>query len=335
MNAVLQQGPATQESFTHELRAVISGCGFYRGNQALISLTGRDRVRWLNGMVTNNIRDLAADRGVYAFVLNPQGSILGDLYIFNRGESLIAQIDRTQLETLLAIFRKYIIMDKVEIADLSDTFSVIGLFGPRSSEILSAAGFNISNPDPLKTHQCNFQGSDLTIVRGDSPCLQNYELWIPHDAVDSTSEALAQAGAIEIAGETRETLRILCGIPKFGQDIREKILPQETGQERALNFTKGCYIGQEIVERIRSRGSVHRMFTGFTLDRAVASGTKIQSDGKDVGEITSAATVTTATGLHTIGLGYVRKEFGTPGRELVAGDVKLRTAAIPFSDLLA
>src|SRR5215471_1655314 len=100
-------------------QALISRCGVYRSESALISLTGRDRVRWLNGMVSNNIRDLAAGQGVYAFVLNAQGHIQGDLYAFNRSESLILEIERAQVEKLLEIFRRYIIMDKVETQDLS------------------------------------------------------------------------------------------------------------------------------------------------------------------------------------------------------------------------
>src|SRR5439155_8282419 len=101
---------------------------------------------------------------------------------------------------------------------------------------------------------------------------------------------MLQAGAVEVHEQTLETFRILCGIPKVGQDTREKTLPQETGQERALNFNKGCYIGQEIVERIRARGALHRAFMGFEVEGPVpAAGTKIQSEGKEVGEITSIA----------------------------------------------
>jgi aminomethyltransferase len=126
--------------------------------------------------------------------------------------------------------------------------------------------------------------------------------------------------------------RIVCGIPKFGQDIRERDLPQETAQERALNFTKGCYIGQEIVERIRSRGAVHRTFVGFEIEGKLSPGTRIQNEGKDVGEITSVATV---NGERVIALGYIRKEFTVPGKELKAGDVKVRVAALPFGGILA
>ncbi len=103
------------------------------------------------------------------------------------------------------------------------------------------------------------------MVRGDNPAVPNYEIWSSPESADAIWNALVQAGAEEIHAEALEALRIACGIPKFGVDIRQKDLPQETGQERALNFSKGCYIGQEIVERIRSRGAVHRMLTGFEI----------------------------------------------------------------------
>jgi folate-binding protein YgfZ len=127
-------------------------------------------------------------------------------------------------------------------------------------------------------------------------------------------------------------LRIAAGIPRYGQDIRERDLPQETEQERALNFSKGCYIGQEIVERIRSRGSVHRKFTGFEVGGPLpAPGMKIQADGKELGEITSAASLPLADGERPVALGYVRRELAVPGKALNAGDSKLTVAGLPFA----
>src|SRR5690348_4311790 len=132
-----------------ELAALRNGCGIYDlGYRAKISLTGGDRVRWLNGMVTNNVRDLQAGRGVYAFLLNPQGHILGDLYAYNRGESILVDTDRSQVEKILATFDHYIIMDDVEVADFSDKLTAIGIYGPGVRETLSRAGLEVQG---LKT----------------------------------------------------------------------------------------------------------------------------------------------------------------------------------------
>ena len=120
------------------------------GGRAKISLTGGDLVRWLNGMVTNNARDLAPSRGVYAFLLNPQGHILGDLYAYNLGESLLVDTDRSQMEKILAVFDKYIIMDDVEVSDVSDKLVVLGIAGPPARETLRTAGFEVPTLAPLQ-----------------------------------------------------------------------------------------------------------------------------------------------------------------------------------------
>ena len=132
--------------------------------------------------------------------------------------------------------------------------------------------------------------------------------------------------------EALELWRIAAGLPRYGQDIRERDLPQETEQHQALDFSKGCYVGQEIVERIRSRGQVHRKFTGFRLEGAAAPGTKLQAEGKDVGELTSVASLPQSNGSRqTIALGYVRRELTLSGKELKAGETAVTVAELPFA----
>ena len=314
-----------------EFQALTSGCGIYRLDRGKIVLTGSDRVRWLNGMVTNNVRDLAPGRGVYAFVLNPQGKIQGDMYAFNGGERLQVETERIQLETVLQIFDRYIIMDDVEVQNVTGNFTSIGVAGPKSGEALTALGLKPQELQPLQFVNLQWSGLELTLTRGDNPAVPNYEIQVAAQEADAVWKALLQTGAQEIHDEGREMFRVACGIPKLGQDIRQRDLPQETGQERALHFSKGCYVGQEIVERIRSRGAVHRGFVGFEVEgRSLSAGARVQSEGKDVGEITSVATVPAAIGERRIALGYLRKEFMLPGKELTAGDTKVTLAGLPF-----
>ena len=328
-----ERDASTPRDSRPEITALLACCAVYRLDRALISLTGRDRVRWLNGMVTNNVRDLQAGHGVYAFVLNAQGQIQGDLYIFNRGESLLIGIERAQVETLLPLLRRYIIMDKVEVEDLSDKLTVIALAGPKSTDTLGALGLNSADLTPLQFAQKQRNGVEITVVRGDNRCAPNYELWVAKDQGESLWNALLATGAQEIHDDALETFRILCGIPKIGQDIRERTLPQETGQERALSFTKGCYIGQEIVERIRARGSVHRALVGFEVDGpAPAAGTKIQYEGKDVGEITSIASAPLKQ--KRLAIGYMRKDAMLPERTFAAGEATVRAVSVPFNVVL-
>jgi folate-binding protein YgfZ len=318
-----------------EFGALLSSCGTSDLRaRTKIALTGGDRERWLNGMVTNNIRDLAAGRGVYAFLLNPQGHILGDMYAYNRGDSMLIDSDQTQSEKLLATFDHYIIMDDVEVANVSDKLAAIGITGPKAREVLRSVGFEISDLEPLQFIDVPWQNVPVKVVRGDNPSVESFELWLGPDQVTPLRDALTKAGATPVGTIALELLRIAAGIPRYGQDIRERDLPQETEQQRALHFSKGCYIGQEIVERIRSRGNVHRKFTGFEVQGAMpAVGSKIQGDARDIGEITSAASLPLAGGERLVALGYIRREIATPGRQFQVGSTQLSVAALPFSEI--
>jgi aminomethyltransferase len=152
--------------------------------------------------------------------------------------------------------------------------------------------------------------------------------------VTALCDALTKSGAKPVGTAAIELLRIAAGIPRYGQDIRERDLPQETEQARALHFSKGCYVGQEIVERIRSRGNVHRKFTGFEVQGpSPALGTKLEADGRTIGEITSIASLPTATGEHSVALGYIRRELATPGKPIEVGSTRLLIAPLPFAEV--
>jgi folate-binding protein YgfZ len=325
-----------------EFQALVSGCGLYDlSGRAKIAVTGGDRVRWLNGMVTNNVRDLATGHGVYAFMLNAQGRIQADLYAFQRGDSLLLDVERGQRDKILQLFDHYIIADDVEIADVSDKITALGLAGPESRKVLERAGVSFPDLAPLElcTPKCDCACGCLQCtllradVRSDDPAGTSYEIWLAPDKLTSTWDTLVAAGATATGADAVELRRISFGIPRYGVDIRERDLPQETGQTRALNFTKGCYLGQEIVERIRSRGAVHRMFTAFTVEGALPEpGTKIiigdNADEKEVGEITSSAILPLPAGDRPVALGYLRREAA--GKDLRAGTAKLKPASLPM-----
>jgi len=329
-----------------ELAALRTGCGVYDlGFRARISLTGGDRVRWLNGMVTNNIRDLAVGHGVYAFLLNPQGRILGDLSAFNRGESIVIETDRRQVEKLLATFDHYIIMDDVEVTDLGQQMTTLGVGGPNAHAALRAAGIEIPETRPLQIFEakctCDCDCVECTVVRSEDAAYKSYELWLAPGDVKKTWNALIAAGATPVGFEALELQRIISGIPLYGVDIRERDLPQETEQDRALNFSKGCYVGQEIVERIRSRGAVHRKFAGFLAEASseIKPGVRIVAGdvqgNKEVGEVTSAASLHLAGGEKTVALGYIRREVGLPGREVTIGASRATVIQLPLEEALA
>src|SRR6266567_3124224 len=204
-----------------EFKTIRSGCGVYDlGFRAKVSLTGGDRRRWLNGMVTNNIRDLVVGQGVYAFLLNPQGRILGDLYAYNRGESIEIETDRGQAEKILATFDHYIIMDDVEVANLSDQLTALGIAGPKSREVLAASGFAIPEMQVLQVLPVMWQGVDCAVVRGEDAEHLSYEIWLAPASVRQLWDALLAAGAAPVGSEALELHRIVSGIPRYGVDIR-------------------------------------------------------------------------------------------------------------------
>src|SRR6201982_267797 len=181
------KNPASGNGVTDGFRALLSTAGVYDlGSRAKILLTGRDRIRWMNGMVTNNIRDLAAGHGVYAFLLNPQGHILGDIYVYNKGDALIVETDRCQAEKIVATFDHYIIMDHVELKDTSERETALGLAGPRARAVLNLAGIEVPNLQPLQmiTPRCNCDCSCLecAVIRGEDGMQESYEICLAtHD----------------------------------------------------------------------------------------------------------------------------------------------------------
>lgn len=331
-----------------ELHALQASCGIFDlGWRAKISVAGKDRVRWLHNMVSNNVRDLPLNRGNYNFVLNAQGRILADMFIFNRGESLLIDTDRSQVETVINTLKRFIIMDKVELADCGESLSAIGICGPRAQQILVEAGFNASGMGPMEPMESlelrEQAGGDAPILLVSGPSQQPgwYELWANSSSLAETWKKLASAGAQPVGAEAVEMWRVLHGVPKYGQDIRDRDLPQETEQVQALNFTKGCYIGQEIVERIRSRGQVHRKFTGFEFHGSASTPTgsltkdlpqpgKFEENGRTVAEITSVAVVPTESGERHIALGYVRREAGSPGSQITLNGRVATVVDLPF-----
>jgi folate-binding protein YgfZ len=284
-----------------------------------IGVTGADRVRWLNGMTTNSIQDLEPGEGNYNFLLNAQGRIQGDACAFALSQSLLLQTSRDRVPALIELLDRFIIMDDVELADLTATRSGLLCAGPQAAEALHAIGVETAGLPELGLRELPWHGFALTLIHAYSPLVPRFEIWAEPAAIEALTKALSAVPQVsgqvsgqvngQVSGEALELLRLLEGTPRYGVDIRDRELPQETGQTRALHFAKGCYLGQEIVERIRSRGNVHRTFHAFALHGALpAPGTALEVEGKAVGELTSVARIPLASGTVQLALGYIRRE---------------------------
>ncbi len=269
MTSPTQSDPAISPTSVSasQLAALLRRVGLSRlESVGWIRVTGEDRVRWLNGMVTNSIQALTPGEGTYNFLLSVQGRIQGDATIFAGADDLLMETAASQVPALMTLLDRFIIMDDVELADVSANRSGLLVVGPQTPSLLQQIGLSTDNLEPLSMRTTAWEDGEVSIMHSYSPLVPRYELWGDAATIAKLYDALSAAGATSCKHEALDWLRMLEGTPLYGTDIRDRELPQETGQNRALHFAKGCYLGQEIVERIRSRGNVHRTFSGFRLD---------------------------------------------------------------------
>jgi folate-binding protein YgfZ len=309
-----------------------------------VAVRGADRFRWLSGMVTNTVNDLFPNTGAWNLVLNAQGHIQGDLTVWRGGEEsspqrrsapvtaapgdpllgtpfageseLELEIAADQFDKLLAHLNKFIIMDDVELVPLGDeqvgeagSETVVGMTGPQAGEVLERVGLPVIGSAMAGT-TVEWNGWNLRILRTHGVLAQHYEFWLPSAGLAKLWSCLRTGGATPVGSRSLEAFRIAEGVPAYGIDMVERDLPQETSQMRALHFAKGCYLGQEIVERIRSRGNVHRHLRPLELSGPVPQGgaeLKLE-DGTAAGQFTSAAELALPAGRRVFALGMMRSE---------------------------
>jgi folate-binding protein YgfZ len=293
-----------------ELTALREVNGFARTtDRAYLRVTGSDAARWLNGMVTNAILTLAPGQGCYNFLLNAQGRIQGDCTIYREISTdpagFLLATASAQVDAIQQHLDRFIIMDDVELTLSYGDESGLLILGKDAPGNLAALG--LPALDPLRLAHADTEHGPVLLHTPAAGSVPRYELRAATATIDGLRRALTVP---EISAGALEHLRLLEATPLFGQDIRERDLPQETAQDQALHFAKGCYLGQEIVERIHSRGQVHRQFTAFRLtgDLPATLPAPLESGGKPAGELTSAALVPLPEGPTLVALGYARRE---------------------------
>ena len=268
-----------------------------------IRVVGEDRARLLHAMSTNHVQQLAPDQGLYAFFLNDKGRILADAYIYNLGESLFLDTEPEVAASLFSHLDRFIIADDVTLEDETASLAAIGLEGPKSFEIADQLGISVSETKfGIKKFDDGFTAR--VTVTG----TEGFRIFVPAPEKDELLQRLESSGVPLANPDEVRTVRVENGTPRYGEDISERYLFQETQCFHAAHSNKGCYLGQEIVERVRARGQVHRLLTPIRIasESAPVAGAKLNLDGKDVAEITSAAY---SPALHeVVGLAYVRSE---------------------------
>jgi folate-binding protein YgfZ len=266
-----------------------------------IRVTGEDRARLLHAMTTNHVQGLKPGEWQYTFFLNAQGQIQADAYVLCFADHFLLDVEPQTRHSVYEHLDRFIIADDVTLEDVTEQTFALGLEGPEALRIARETGVAAQN----------------SVVR----------IYGPVERKDEMLQVLRNAGAIPASTEDAEAFRIMQFKPRYGRDITDRSLPQETQQTRAVHFQKGCYLGQEIVERVRSRGHINRLLMGFTGDseHAPAPGSKVAYGGKEDGEVTSAV----AVGGKFYGIAIVRSQIAQPG-VIVGIDGRPATLVPPF-----
>lgn len=273
-----------------------------------IRVAGSEAVMFLNGLITNDMKAVVENEWLPAVFPNVQGRLIGAVRILRDEKGFLIDTENASHNAILKTISRFTMAGDFRVADVTSETALLTVQGKRASEI----GRNTDFPAIRATHTGE-DGFDL-LVDGD---------------VSSVKEKLVAAGAQPVSPETFEVLRIEAGIPRHGIDMDETNVVLETNLEDAISYTKGCYLGQEIIVRIKHRGHVAKKLTGMKFEEPVAAGATVESDeGKEIGRVTS---VTFSPKLKsTIALGYVRYEYLPAGTAVKAGDVAGTVTELPF-----
>lgn len=309
---------------------------FDRSDRGLLVVAGRDRKDWLHNLVTNAVKTLDAGGGNYAFGCDVRGRVLFDLNVLALPESLWLDVDRLAAPGLLEHLERYQITEDVMLADESDAYARLAVAGPSAAQIAAAIGVANFVALPALGHvkllaeACvGMDTGSARLVRHDFCGQPGFELIAARGDAHHWWERLAAAGARPAGHDVLDVLRIEAGVPWFGRDIDEQVLPPETGQvERGISYHKGCYLGQEIIERMRSHGSLARRLMRLRVREArdLPLPAAMRQGEKEVGRITSLVRHPREPFL--VGLGYLR----TAVRDAVgisAGDPPRAVEVIP------
>lgn len=328
-------------------RAVREGAGVAdRADRAQIRLWGKDPVRMVQGLITNDLAGAPMDRAAYAAMLTPKGRMIADLRAFRRtgadGPEVVLDLAREALAGTREHLRRFVPPMFARWAEASGDFGVVGVYGPRALAVLRGVfGDEVPPLDEDRLWTGRFGANEIPVLGtreiGGEP---GFDLFADAAVAPALRDALRDAGAVPIGTETLETLRVEAGRARYGAELSEAVIPteawQSTGQmERGISFTKGCYTGQEVIVRIAHRGHVNRHLRGLRLGDgpAPAPDTPLHhpETGKEVGRITSVARSPLVG--ETIALGYLRREIA-PGDTVRVGDAAGPAAAVvelPFA----
>ncbi len=315
-------------------RALREGAGLVaRPERGCLRLTGADRRTYLQGLLTNDIAALSPGRGCYAAWLTAQGRMIADMRVFETGEDVVLDLDRTLAAAVADRWEQVIFSEDVAIADVSGATAEFGVYGPTAPHVVAAlCGQDAAELAALPLYGSRRADAGL-LVRSDEIGIDGFDVIVPVTLEDELVRRALEAGAVPIDPALAEAVRIESGRPRFLVDMDENTIPLEAGIEgRAISMSKGCYVGQEVIVRVlhRGHGRVARRLVRLTFgpDAGLPSrGDAISAGGREVGHITSAAMSPSS---HTpVSLGYVHRDFATPGASVEVRGAPARISLSP------
>jgi folate-binding protein YgfZ len=309
-----------------------------RSDRGRIVVSGVDRASYLQGLLTNDIVALAAGQGCYAAYLTAQGRMIADLHVYELGDVIVLTMAGDVKDAVMAKLDQFIFGEDVQLGDVTDTFAQIAVVGPEAARVVASviSGVTAATLAGLPEHgnvRAQWAGGAAIAVRVSDTGEPGFDLFVERPRAEELKAALSAIDVAPIDAATAEALRIESGVALFHRDMDEQTIPLEAGIEsRAISFTKGCYVGQEVVIRVlhRGHGRVARKLVGLTFDgsQPPAPGAKIRASDRDIGEVTSS-TVSPAL-QRPIALGYVHRDFVEPGTTVSADGLDGRVATLPF-----
>jgi folate-binding protein YgfZ len=309
-----------------ELAAARTGAALFRlPGRGVLEVAGADRVRWLDGMISADVESLTSGGGAPGLLLTRQGRVVADLHVLARADELWLELEAAALPAVVEQLSRFVVADDVTLRDRRGELARLALEGPRAAELLG----EVAGLAPHAWRELRLAGGPVVAAAWGFTGLPGYQLFVPAGAADAVASALAEAGATPASSDTFECLRIAAGVPWLGRELDESVLPAEARLEAAISTTKGCYTGQEVVTRMRSRGRAAHLLVGlrFESEALPARGAAIESEAGPIGEVTSSVRSPEAG---AIGLGFVRAELAVPGAIVRVAGAPARIAELPL-----
>jgi folate-binding protein YgfZ len=319
-----------------QYRAVREGAGLIdRSALGKAEVEGRDRATFLHGMLTNDVKGLAPGQGRAGAFLDAHGKVMALLHVYALADRLLLELPAGLTQKTLLLLDKYLISEKATFEAADEAYAILSLQGPRAAALLAELAGAELPQEPLAHLEMTLAAAPARVVRrSEFGALPGFHVWTAPGAAEAIRAAVLDAGAVSVDHDVAEVLRVEAGVPAYGQDADESVLFPELGLEEMVSYTKGCYIGQEVVARVKYRGHVNRALTGLRLEgeRVPPAGAAVTVPEKEIGRVTSAVR---SLGLGApIALGYVRREHREPGQAVaivIDGEaVPARVSPLPF-----